>query len=233
VRTRIISDVHLGLEEWPKLERLKRTLDGAEDLVLLGDIFNYWVGARQVEAPAYAALADHLAGMTRRGVTVSFIPGNRDFMVDRRFAKRTGVRLEERVVRRRFGKLQAHLEHGDYLFNRNFKYFAYRRLEKFRMLKEAVNDSPGWVLNAIGRSLRRVSRATTPYVRLTEKEIRARARPFFEDGCDVVICGHIHQPQKLQAQAGGSKRTILVLGDWDQDCTYAEFDGTDFHLRSG
>jgi UDP-2,3-diacylglucosamine hydrolase len=221
------------MDDWQKLERLKRALSGPGEIVLLGDIFEYWVGARQISEPTYAALVEHLSGLTRSGVPVTFIPGNRDFMIDARFARATGVKLEGRKVRRELGGLQVHLEHGDFIYNKNFKYFAYRRLEGFRMLKEAVNESPEWVLKAIGKSMRKVSKRTTPYWRWTEEELFERARPIFETGNDVFICGHIHQPQKLTRRVDGKTQTLLVLGDWDHDNTYAEFDGRSFLLKQG
>lgn len=233
MQIRFISDVHLGMEDWPKLERLKRTLRGPGEIVLLGDIFEFWVGRGHIAMPTYTALAEHLSALTRSGVTVTYIPGNRDFMVDRRFAEATGVDLKGRKVRREMGGRSVYLEHGDFIYNKNFKYFAYRRLEWLPLFKEAVLDSPTWILHAIGRSMRKASKYTTPYVRWSEDELFSRARPIFEAGHDVFICGHIHQPQKFTREWGGKQRTLMVLGDWDHDFTYGEFDGKEFHLRVG
>jgi UDP-2,3-diacylglucosamine hydrolase len=225
---RFISDVHLGGEEWEKLARLKRALEGPKEIVLLGDVFEYWVGARQIEVPTYAALAAHLASLTRAGVSIEFVAGNRDFMVDRRFARATGVKLLGRTARRELGAYRTHLEHGDFLFNKNYKHAAYRRLERFELLREAVMDSPAWVLRAIGRSMRRIS--DRPALRWSEEDLLGRAGRIFASGVDALVCGHIHQPQVITREVGGKPRTLMVLGDWDGDGIYGEFDGRGFRL---
>ena len=59
-----------------------------------------------------------------------------------------------------------------------------------------------------------------------------RARPFFEQGADVLITGHIHLPTHLRDSVNGRPCEVFIMGDWcggTQD--YVEHDGRGFQIR--
>src|SRR5574341_1363920 len=131
-RSLFVSDVHLTTKDDEKLARLVTLLESrlkrGDALSLLGDIFEYWVSDDHIREPLYARLADALAGLVRRGVSVGYVAGNRDYLVGRPFATATGVELLGRFARTELGGRPAHLEHGDMVFNKNWKHAAYRNL---------------------------------------------------------------------------------------------------------
>src|SRR5262245_31024550 len=89
--TVVVSDVHLceaepgsarafvGFLAGGALSRL-----GARRLVLLGDIFDAWFGASMARIGFYREVLEHLAALRSRGVRVTFVAGNRDFLFDSR-----------------------------------------------------------------------------------------------------------------------------------------------------
>ena len=78
MRTLVISDLHLGsrigrdvLRRPAALDRLCAALEEADRLVLLGDIFHFWVGHEKYETAEIAALiAAQAAFMIRRAVSL-------------------------------------------------------------------------------------------------------------------------------------------------------------------
>ena len=92
-----ISDLHLT-EERPEanerfIEFVEETARGAEALYILGDFFEYWIGDDDLEQPFNAVIAALLASLTRGGVRLYFMHGNRDFLVGDRFCAATGASL--------------------------------------------------------------------------------------------------------------------------------------------
>ncbi len=94
--TLFISDLHLDGER-PDitaqfLEFLEREARQAQALYILGDLFEAWIGDDDPD-PDKRRVIDALRSLTHSGVPVYFIHGNRDFLIGRRFAADTGVKL--------------------------------------------------------------------------------------------------------------------------------------------
>ncbi|MBI4565103.1 MAG: UDP-2,3-diacylglucosamine diphosphatase [Planctomycetes bacterium] len=201
-------------------------------LVLLGDVFDYWIGPRQLDGGEYREVLEGFAELTRSGVHIDFIHGNRDYFVEGKFARRTGVRVAGSSLRLELGGRNVECAHGDFIFNRNPKYAAYRRLMRFSALRAAYQAMPAAVGKSIARGFRVVSRRTTPAVSWTDEDLLGGAEPLFARGVDVLICGHIHKPAHLACERGGRRRDLFVVGDWDGTCDVVEFDGSRWRFGS-
>ena len=96
--TLFISDLHLEADR-PDIgdqfiNFLKTDVMEADDLYILGDLFEVWIGDDDTE-PMNGIVMDALAECTRRNIPVFFMSGNRDFLVGKQFAQRTGCTLLE------------------------------------------------------------------------------------------------------------------------------------------
>src|SRR5688500_16031513 len=58
----------------------------AQRFYILGDMFDYWIGDDDLADPFHAEVATELATLAHSGCRVSFMPGNRDFLLGERFA---------------------------------------------------------------------------------------------------------------------------------------------------
>jgi UDP-2,3-diacylglucosamine hydrolase len=94
--TLFISDLHLDdrrpavtalFRDW-----LRREAKQADALYVLGDLFEAYIGDDD-DAPLIATVADALREVAEAGVPVSFVHGNRDFLVGPAFAQRAGMTL--------------------------------------------------------------------------------------------------------------------------------------------
>lgn len=234
-RTVFVSDVHLAPDSpgdhRPFLDFLESVRPGLEALYLLGDIFDYWIGPRHVRGRDYRDVLRALKGFTDGGARAFFIPGNRDYLIDGAFEAATGVRLLGELATLDLGDRRVAVAHGDFLYNRNPKYTAYRRMMRFQPLRAAYLAMPERVSRGIARGFQKVSKKTTPRVRWSRGEIEEGARPLFRRGVDVLVCGHIHAPQHVPCDYRGRRRDVFILGDWDGGTReYLEFDGA-FRLK--
>lgn len=232
-RAIFLSDIHLGPDEHDKIESLRSffgdVLDKGSRLYLLGDIFEYWVNPKQGHEGAYAEFVALLAKEAARGVSVGFVPGNRDYLIDKRFERRSKCKVLGQEVLVEMDGTKVHLTHGDVLFSRNPKHGAYRRLMNFRMLKATIRSIPLRVGKMIGRGFRKMSQ--TEGRGWTERELLERTWPVFEQGADLFVCGHLHQPQKITFTHMGKSKALVVLGDWDHTYVYGEFEAGEIALR--
>ncbi len=96
--TLFISDLHLSPER-PEIVRLfGEFLAGparsAEALYILGDLFEYWAGDDDLANAFNTSIVAALAACAR-SIPVTFMRGNRDFLVAERFAHQSRMRIAE------------------------------------------------------------------------------------------------------------------------------------------
>ena len=127
--TLFISDLHLDPAR-PHITRLfGEFLDGeargADALYILGDLFEAWVGDDDPSETG-AFVARRLKALSDGGVPVSFMHGNRDFLLGEDYARRAGMTiLPDPAVVLLHGKPTL-LMHGDLLCTDDVAYQRFR-----------------------------------------------------------------------------------------------------------
>jgi UDP-2,3-diacylglucosamine hydrolase len=231
-RTLFVSDVHLRANDPSANESFFRFVEReCDSLYVVGDLFDYWIGPKHLAMSDYREELARLKRLSGR-MKMFFIKGNRDYLVEEKFERKTGFRILGDRARIELGGRTILLAHGDFLYNTNPKYSAYRTLMRSKPIEDLWLQLPAFVGRTVVRGFRRVSPMTTPRYAWSEDRLLARARPFFEQGADMLITGHIHQPQHLTAGVRGRTCDLYVMGDWcggTQD--YVEHDGRAFHFR--
>ena len=91
MRALFASDLHLSEDRPEANERLIAFLEGkarfADALYVLGDLFEYWIGDDDLAEPFNAVIAGFFRDLTRRGVRLRAMHGNRDFLIGERFSR--------------------------------------------------------------------------------------------------------------------------------------------------
>ena len=211
-----ISDLHLG-EDTPRTfvawaDYLHGTT--ADAVVILGDLFEVWIGddarGEGFEARSAAVLADAAAQRT-----VGFMVGNRDFLLGRAMLEACGVQaLADPTLFSAFGE-RTLLTHGDAWCVSDIEYQQVRKLVR----------NPAWQRDVLARPLAE-RRVMARALRTASEQRHADSEPWFDidpaiavtalraAGAPTLIHGHTHHPcdEKL---ATGYRR--LVLSDWDLD----------------
>ena len=211
-----LSDLHLQEANEQRLRRFAECLRSeslwAEEIFILGDLFEAWAGDDEDSALAEAVCA--ALREASANALLHFMPGNRDFLCGQGFAKRSGVRLLDDPFLTVDGLL---LAHGDALCSDDAAYQALRR--HFR--------TPSWRTEFLARPL--AERRTLAAQMRTASEAAKAGKPeaimdvnqgaverlFAKCNAQVLIHGHTHRPaiHRITGHAT-SGRTRYVLGDW-------------------
>jgi len=229
--SRIVADLHLDVLDEPRPEGFLDWLGrirGAPRLVILGDLFEFWVGPAQV-GPAGGVLAA-LRELVEAGTAVDLVPGNRDFLLDRSFERASGARVRPRGL---VGRLTAEAEpgggaggegaaterrvlliHGDELCTRDRGYQRLRRVLRSAPVRWLAPRLPEGVATRLARRLRGASRRAVaqkprPETELPPAEAAARARAH---GCRSLVCGHAHRFRDEPLEGGGRWLVVDAFG---------------------
>lgn len=217
--TLFISDLHLT-EERPKIIALFRTFlreqaVHADALYILGDLFEAWLGDDAVSAGMQPVL-DELSRLTKSGVPVFIMVGNRDFLIGERFAKMTGCRLlPDPSVINLYGT-DTLLMHGDTLCTDDVDYQQFRRQVRDPAWQEAVMAKSIEERMAMARAARiesalRTQEKSDAIMDVNENAVR---EVFRNHGVTRLIHGHTHRPAIHQLWVDETPVTRIVLGDW-------------------
>jgi UDP-2,3-diacylglucosamine pyrophosphatase LpxH len=212
VRIALIADSHLsgpGGPAGPLLDQLAALpAAGCDRLVLMGDIFQAWIGSPRFETPDVAAVVAALRDLRRRGVRVEYVEGNRDFFLkDSAYADAfDGVVLETSFT---VDGVRYLAVHGDGLDDRDWKYRFWRWLSKSRPVRFLVFHIPrGTAHRMVHSTERRLSQTNFKHrTSLPEAAIRRYAERRLAEGHDVLLLGHFHEARTWQV-AGGEVRML-------------------------
>lgn len=214
----LLSDLHLGPATPGTLARLARHLaeTPAQAVLLLGDIFEVWVGddARHepFEAEVTALLRD-----TARHKALFFMPGNRDFLLGDAMRADTGMTaLPDPTALDAFGHRWL-LAHGDAQCLDDTAYQAFRRQVRSPAWQAQLLAQPLAARQALARQMREGSRAAqAAQLMATDLDADACRALLREAGATTLIHGHTHRPG-VHDLGDGLQR--VVLSDWDFDTT--------------
>ena len=217
--TLFISDLHLDGSR-PEITELflrflREEAHDASSLYILGDFFEAWIGDDDDDAH-HAKVMGGLKELTSAGIPVSFMHGNRDFLIGERFAARTGVTLlPEPTVLYLYGTPTL-LLHGDTLCTDD---------KEYQMIRRMLRD-PAWQKDYLSKSLAE-RRAIAAHAREQSKLHTAAKAEYIMDvnqkaveavmlehGVTRLIHGHTHRPAVHRFTSGGQDKERVVLGDW-------------------
>jgi UDP-2,3-diacylglucosamine hydrolase len=208
----LLADAHLSGPGGPA-GPLVRQLDalpgaGCRRLVVMGDLFQAWVGHRHFETADIAAVVAALRGLRRRGVRIDYVEGNRDFfLADSPYADAFDQVAAE--VAFEAGGVRYLAVHGDGLVAADWQYRCWRRLSKSQLSRRLAGRIPASLARLIVDSTeRRLSRTNFRHRRrLPEAAIRRYAERRLAEGHDVLLLGHFHVA-KAWPVPGGQVRLL-------------------------
>jgi UDP-2,3-diacylglucosamine hydrolase len=225
----VVGDVHASSAH-PEIEArflaYLKSLEGrGGTVVLLGDVFDWWVGRGQQGEPESRPVLDALRGLVASGVRLCFQAGNRDFAFDG--ADGLALDLWPDVVRTTWGARRVLLTHGDLLVSGDTSYLAMRRVLRSRLFTWGRKRLlPYRLLRGIAQALRRTtSRALRRKDRRWLDIDYGLARQWLSAAdADVLVAGHVHTGvhHRLPAER---PLDVLVLKDWDHRGGVVSWDG--------
>ena len=222
--TLFISDLHLDAER-PQTtalfgQFLRSEARGADALYILGDLFEAWVGDDDPsETGAYVAA--ELRALADSGVSVSFIRGNRDFLLGDDYARRAGMRiLPDPAVVVLYGHPTL-IQHGDLLCTDDVAYQQFRAQTRDPAWQAQFLAQPLAARLAFAQQARAASKAHQSGLRdagtmetITDVSPATVDSVYARYGLDRMIHGHTHRPAVHELEVAGVARQRVVLGDW-------------------
>jgi UDP-2,3-diacylglucosamine hydrolase len=217
-RIDLLSDVHLhaGMPRTFAAWRAHLLDTPADAVLMLGDLFEVWVGDdgrhQGFEADCVAVLRE--AGRHR---ALAFMPGNRDFLVGDALLAEAGVaRLADPTVLQAFGHRWL-LSHGDALCLADTDYQQFRSQVRGSAWQTRFLGLPLSERQQQARTMRDASaahQAGQGQSNWADVDDDAAADWLRQTGADTLIHGHTHQPAAHALPGGGTRQ---VLGDWEFD----------------
>ncbi|MBA4502158.1 UDP-2,3-diacylglucosamine diphosphatase [Marinobacterium marinum] len=223
-----IADLHLDSKR-PDVIRafdvfLQEKAPLADELYLLGDIFEAWIGDDAIPDFLHPIFA-RLRALSQSGVRVFFQHGNRDFLVGQRLAEQLGVTLLDSLHRITTVHGKTVLMHGDQLCTDDVDYQKFRALVRSHEWQQQFLAKSVAERLEVACQLRAASReqGAQKAAEITDVTPTAVSHLAQSEQADLIIHGHTHRPciHPNPPPASGNR---IVLGDWDSHGWYLEQD---------
>lgn len=231
--TYFISDLHLQASN-PELSNgfyrfVEETITDATDLYILGDFFDAWIGDDE-DDDFYLSVIHKLKSYTDNGLNIYFMHGNRDFLVGKVFAEKTGVTLLNDPTDIQLAGKKIRLMHGDSLCTTDTDYMQFRTQVRNIQWQQNILGLPLEQRRIMATQLRSQSQSMNSnkaedIMDVNPVDVSAQ---FEESGIDILLHGHTHRP--ACHLVGSSNKERIVLGDWGESMYYARADETTITL---
>ena len=235
------SDFHLGLsagtspmEREKKIVRWLETIAAeAEEIYLLGDIFDFWWEYKLVVPRGFTRFLGKVASITDSGIPVHFFTGNHDMWVGDYFTKECGVIMHTGPFTTTFNGRKFHLAHGEGLGSKSTGYKILLWIfhnKPLRILYSALHPSIGVGIGHRWSLSSRLGKGISLKFLGEDKEdlIRYASSVSAKEQMDYFVFGHRHLAMNYKMKEGGE---IIFLGDWIKHYSYAEWDGNNLNLK--
>jgi UDP-2,3-diacylglucosamine hydrolase len=235
------SDFHLGAPSYESsLEREKKVIQwleevrhDAEEIFLLGDVFDFWFEYKHAIPKGFVRLQGKIAEITDSGIPVHWFIGNHDMWIFDYIPKELGVQMHRTEITREFGGKKFFIGHGDGLGPGDHGYKFIKKVFRNRVCQWLfARLHPNFGIG-LANFFSRKSRVATGeedakfYGEEKEMLIQYCKTKLKESHMDYFVFGHRHLPIEFDLP-GNSK--YINTGDWIRYFSYAVFDGEKLSL---
>lgn len=218
-----ISDLHLAIE--PASNALEQaflalldiciTLPNLQNLYILGDWFEAWLGDDIADLPAmqkwFAPMLGKLRTLTQNQVKICVMVGNRDFLLGQQFCGSFGGELIKEPYYIDLAEKKIRLEHGDALCTDDKKYQYFRKVIQHPFTKKLLLAQSLSRRQQIAHNLRTKSKQDNAQKSMQIMDVNKKAVENALQQCASLVHGHTHRPQFFPLENNKSR---VVLGDW-------------------
>jgi UDP-2,3-diacylglucosamine hydrolase len=233
----LISDLHLepGREDITAslLHLLRHRALDTDKLLVLGDLFEVWVGDDE-DSPLASRIADEFNRLHDSGVEIWLMHGNRDFLLGQDYAERCGAGLlaEPYVFEHQDQRIA--LMHGDLLCSDDTEYQKFRQMVRDpqwqqEFLAQPLADRQAYARKVRERSMQDNRHKTTEIMDVNAGEVNRSMQAL---SVTTLIHGHTHRPAVHDLQLAGGAARRIVLGDWDKQGWLVEIDDRGINLEA-
>ena len=222
----LASDVHLGVVpkevESAYLAWLDHCGSEASQVIINGDLFDFWYEYGSVIPRGHTRILGALAALVDSGLPVTLMGGNHDWWGGDYLTGEIGVRFLQEPTVLDLDGVRTLLAHGDGLGSGDFGYRVLKRILRgsftrwgFRWLHP---DLGAWIARRVSKTGTKPGRPESEQkARIAFLEEWAVGRLKEDPSLSMVVLGHTHHPVLKEVGVG---RFYMNLGDWISRKTY-------------
>ncbi len=229
-----ISDLHFGAENKER-EAIKESLavdflnslNDAEKLIILGDLFDYWFEYKRVIQKGYYRFFCALKNLAEKGAKIEYVIGNHDFLHRDFFETEFGATLHEDAFVTEIYDKKFYIAHGDGLLPNDTGYKILKKIVRNKFIQKLYSLLHPDLGIAIASNTSARSRKYTSEKDYGEKNaLLDFAKKKIDEGFDYVLLGHSHSLENVEYKNG----KYINLGTWLDKPYYGIFDGVNFTI---
>jgi len=235
-----VSDVHLGSPQIADNQKHERKIvawldsikDSAEEIYLLGDIFDFWFEYKRSIPKGFSRFIGKLCELNDAGIPVHFFTGNHDIWIFDYLPAETGIIVHKKPLITEIDNFRFFISHGDGLTRHEKKLKFYKKVFNNRIAQWFFS----WLHPDIGIKLAELwssqnrKKHVKPEFKGVENEwlIQCATEKIQKEHFDYFIFGHRHIDKITNLN---EKCRLVYLGDWISIFSYGEWDGKEFRLK--
>jgi len=235
------SDFHLGLNagtdpagrERKVVRWLNSIAPSAEEIYLVGDVFDFWWEYRYVVPRGFTRFLGTISSLTDSGIPVHFFSGNHDMWIGKYLEEECGAIIHHKPLMATFNGKNFYIAHGEGLGSRNIPFkiiLGIFRNRPLQIMYSSLHPRLGMGFGHWWSKKSRLSKGISlDYLGMEKEDLfRHSLRILEKDAVDYFIYGHRHIVLKQKIT---DSSTVVILGDWIRTANYAEWDGESLELQ--
>jgi UDP-2,3-diacylglucosamine hydrolase len=238
-----LSDFHLGAPNFAdSLQREKKIVSflneikhDAQQIFIVGDMFDFWYEYKTVVMKGYVRLLGKLAELSDAGIVIRFFAGNHDMWMSGYFERELNIPVYYEPKVFNINGKKFYIGHGDGLGPGDYGYKFIKKIFRNKICRWLFGQlHPTWgvrLANYFSRKSRAKTGTSDEHFLGEDKEwlIIYCKEMLTKEHYDYFVFGHRHLPIDFKLPQNGR---YINLGDWIKTFTYATFNGCDMQLYS-
>ena len=237
-----LSDFHLGapdaksslIREKKIISFLDEIKEKAEQIFILGDLFDFWFEYKTVVPKGYVRILGKLAEITDSGIPIHFFVGNHDMWMKDYFQKELNIQVYFEPFAFNLNGKDLLIGHGDGLGPGDHGYKTIKKIFRNPIAQTLFGCIPPFFGIGLANFFSRKSRAKTGK---SDEVFESEEKEWLVTYCkeilqkkhyDFFIFGHRHLPLDIKLN---TESRYINLGDWIKYNSFAVFDGHSIELN--
>ena len=207
----------------------------AEEIYLMGDMFDFWYEYRHTAPKGFIRFLGKLAEIADSGIPITLFTGNHDMWMFEYLPKEIGVTIYREPIERTFNGKKFFLGHGDGLGPGDHGYKFIKKVfanKVCQWLFARLHPNFGMGMAHYWSHKSRASNGgenEEKFISIEHEWLAIYAKEVLQkQHYDYFIFGHRHLPLNLQLT---EKSVYINLGEWVMYNSYAVFDGKELQLK--
>ena len=195
-------------------------------LVLLGDIFTFWIGTKKMQFPHHLPVLTALARLREQGVLLIYTEGNRDYFLSDLYLNAPFHEIVSKGTQADIGGRRWHFAHGDLINPHDWQYWRWRSFSRNRLFFALFSALPRFAAARLADAIERRFRMTnarhkSAFPAATCQEYAER---LWRQGVDAIALGHFHDAYHFDAARDGRRTDLYVVPAWKDAHEYLRID---------